>query len=82
MREVPNDALLLALKQASESLREHFLTAVSSRAAEQLRGDLSAMPPTRLSQVEKAQREIVDIATRLAADGRIALPVSGAEKLV
>lgn len=83
MREVPGEALLIALKTASESLRNHFLSAVSSRAAEQMREDLTLMPPTRLSDVEKAQREIVEIATRLAAENRLVLPGSSAsEKLV
>ncbi len=83
MREVPGEALLIALKTASESLRSHFLSAVSSRAADQMREDLALMPPTRLSDVEKAQREIVEIATRLAAENRLVLPGSGsAEKLV
>jgi flagellar motor switch protein FliG len=83
MREVPGEALLIALKTASEALRNHFLSAVSSRAAEQMREDLSLMPPTRLSDVEKAQREIVEIATRLAGENRLVLPgSSSSEKLV
>ena len=83
MREIPGESLLIALKTASESLRNHFLSAVSTRAAEQMREDLSLMPPTRLSDVEKAQREIVEIATRLAGEGRIVLPgASSNEKMV
>ncbi len=82
MREVASETLLLSLKTASESMRELFLSAISSRAAEQMREDLSLMPPTRLSDVEKAQREVVECATRLAADGRLTLPGGSGEKLV
>jgi len=82
MREVQSEQLLLALKTASDSLREHFLAAVSSRAAATLREDLAAMPPTRLSEVERTQREIVETAMRLASDGRLVLPTSGSEELV
>jgi flagellar motor switch protein FliG len=82
MREIPSDLLRMALKQASESLREHFLGAVSTRVADQIREDLAIMPPVRLSEVESAQRQIVEIAMRLAGEGRITLPSGGGEKLV
>jgi flagellar motor switch protein FliG len=82
MRDIPGDVLRMALKQASETLRELFLSSVSSRVADQIRDDLSIMPPVRLSEVEKAQRQIVDIAVRLAGEGKITLPSGGGEKLV
>src|SRR5215470_14452335 len=82
MKEVTSEALLVALKTASEALREHFLSALSSRAGAQLREDLALLPPTRLSDVEKAQREIVESAMRLGAEGRITMPGPNSEKLV
>jgi flagellar motor switch protein FliG len=82
MRDVPGETLVLALKQASETLREHFLGAISQRAAAQLREDLEMMPPTRISDVEKAQREIVEIAMRLSGEGRLALPARGKEEMI
>lgn len=82
MRGVNTETLLVALKTASESLREHFLSAVSARAAASMREDLASMPPTRLSEVERAQREILETATRLAAEGQLTLPGGGGEKLV
>jgi flagellar motor switch protein FliG len=82
MREVPSETLLVALKTATSELRERFLAAVSSRAAETMREDLAAMPPTRLSDVEKAQREVVETALKMAAEGRLVLPGGAAEKMV
>ncbi len=82
MREVQVDRLLIALKTASEELREQFLASVSSRAAASMREDLSMLPPTRLSDVEAAQRDIVEAATRLASAGRLVLPTNGGEELV
>jgi flagellar motor switch protein FliG len=82
MREVPSETLLVALKTAAESLREQFLGAISARAAEQLRDDLALLPPTRLSDVERAQKEIVEVAMRLSQEGRLQLPSRGGEKLV
>ena len=83
MREVQSETLLLALKTASEALRNHFLSAVSSRAAATMREDLATMPPARLSEVEKAQTEIVQTAMRLAGENRVTLPGGGGgEKMV
>lgn len=80
MREVPTDQLLVALKTASPTLRENFFSAVSQRAAQSMREDLEIMPPKRVSEVEEAQRAIVDLAMRLAADGQLEL--GGSEDLV
>ncbi len=77
MREVPADQLLIALKTASESLRDKFFGAVSKRAATSMREDLEFMPPKRLSEVEEAQRAIVDIAMGMASDGRVNLDGDG-----
>jgi flagellar motor switch protein FliG len=82
MKDVSAEQVLAALKTASEALREHFLSAVSSRAAATMREDMAILPPMRLSDVEQAQREIVESALRLAEDGRITLPGRGSEKLV
>jgi len=82
MKEVTSESLLIALKTASEALRDHFLSALSSRAGAQLREDLNLLPPTRLSDVERAQREIVESAMRLGAEGRITMPGPQSEKLV
>jgi flagellar motor switch protein FliG len=77
MREVPADSLLVALKTASEALREHLLGALSTRAAAQVREDLSLAPPTRLSEVERAQREVIEVVQRLAAEGKVNMPGRG-----
>jgi len=55
---------------------------MSKRAAEMLRDDLEAKGPVRLSEVEAAQKEILQIATRLESAGQIQLGGSSAEALV
>ncbi len=77
MREVQSDRLLIALKTASKALRDHLLSAISQRAAASLREDLSALPPMKLADVEAAQREVLEIATRLGGEGRLMLPSGG-----
>lgn len=82
MKEVAPDQLVIALKTASEDLRELFLGAISSRAATAMREDLAILPPMRLSEVETAQRAIVEAAQRLARDGRIQLAGGKQEAMV
>jgi flagellar motor switch protein FliG len=82
LKEVSTPQVLAALKTASEGLKEHFFSAVSSRAAATMREDMAILPPMRLSEVEAAQREIVECALRLGAEGRITLPTTGTERLV
>jgi len=82
MREVSSEQLLISLKTASEMLREKFFAALSQRAAASMREDLELMPPKRLSEVEAAQREIIDAAMQLSSDGKIQLPGGGGEEMV
>ena len=82
IKEISNDQLVLALKTASDTLRDKILSSVSSRAAEILLDDLAAMGPVKLSEVEKAQQEIVDTALRLESEGAIVVAGRGGEEIV
>lgn len=79
LKEVPNDRLLLALKTANDDIRNKIFKNISTRAAEMLREDLSNMGPARLSDVETAQQEIVNVARRLEAEGKIIIARGGSE---
>jgi flagellar motor switch protein FliG len=79
LREISSEQLLLALKGADEVLREKIFRNMSKRAAEMMRDDLEAAPPARLSEVEVAQREILNVARRMAETGEIALSGGGEE---
>src|SRR3989344_4460870 len=78
-KEIPNDRLLLALKTANEEIRAKIFKNISARAAEMLREDLSNMGPARLSDVETAQQEIVNVARRLEGEGKIIIARGGTE---
>ena len=82
LREVDSARLVIALKGADASLVEHFLTNMSSRAAEMLKDDMENRGPVKLSDVEAAQKEICAIARRLADAGTIALGSSSSEQYV
>jgi len=77
LRQVPSDRLLLALKGSEEGLKEKIFKNMSQRAAEMLKDDLEAKGPVRISEVEGAQKEILQIARKLADSGAIALGGKG-----
>ena len=82
LREVQSDSLVLALKGASEPLREKVFKNMSQRAAEMLREDLESKGPVRLSEVEAEQKEILKIVRRLADEGQIVLGGAGGEQMI
>jgi flagellar motor switch protein FliG len=82
LREIQSDSLILALKGASEPLREKIFKNMSQRAAEMLREDLESRGPVRLSEVEGEQKEILKIVRRLADEGQIVLGGAGGEEMI
>jgi flagellar motor switch protein FliG len=79
LKEVQNDKLLLALKTANEEIRNKIFKNISQRAAQMLKDDLSNMGPSRLSDVEQAQVEIVNVARKLEGEGKILIARGGSE---
>jgi flagellar motor switch protein FliG len=79
LKEVPNDKLTIALKTAPDEIKDKIFKNISKRAADLLREDLEAMGPLRLSDVEAAQQEIVNVAKRLEAEGKIMISRGGGE---
>jgi flagellar motor switch protein FliG len=77
LRTVDKSQLALALKGASDSLREMFMSNMSERAAKIMRDDMEAMGPVRLKDVDQSQMGMVQIAKDLAAKGEIVLAGSG-----
>ncbi len=73
LKEISSDDVSLALKGASDAMKEKIFANMSERAAAMLKEDLDAMGPVRLSDVEKAQVKIAMTAKRLDAEGKIAL---------
>ena len=82
LREVQSDALIVALKGASEEMREKIFKNMSQRAAEMMREDLEAKGPVRLSEVEAQQKEILLIVRRLADEGQLMLGAKGEDAYV
>ncbi|ADC88872.1 flagellar motor switch protein FliG [Thermocrinis albus DSM 14484] len=80
LKAVERNTLLLALKGAPEDIKEKFFSNMSKKAAEIMKEDMEAMGPVKVSEVEKAQKEVVRIIKQLADQGVIDL--SGGESYV
>lgn len=82
-KNVSQDQLVLALKTASQEIKDKFFSSISSRASDMIREELEVMGPVKLSDVEAAQQEIVKIARQLEEEGKLVLAgKGGGESLV
>jgi flagellar motor switch protein FliG len=82
MREVNSGTLTLAIKTCTDDLKEKIFRNISSRAAQMIKEDLEVMGPVRLSDVEKAQSEVVKVASRLEEEGKIVIAGRGGEDVL
>ena len=80
LKEVDNEELSLALKTASQDLKDKIFKNMSERAAQLIQEDMQYMGPVRVSDVEAAQQKIVDIVRRLEDAGEIIIAGRGGEK--
>ena len=81
LRESPQDKLVIALKGASNDVANKIFKNMSKRAGELLKDDLETAGPVRLTEVEDAQKEILEVALRLAEEGTIMLGGKGEDFL-
>ena len=77
--EVPTDILKVALKGADQTMVDLFLGNMSKRQAEMLKEELEMSAPVKISDVEDAQRQIIQTVRRLADEEKIVMPGGGEE---
>jgi flagellar motor switch protein FliG len=82
LKEVSTEQLMLALKGTTELVKEKIFNNMSKRAADLLRDDLSVQGPVKVSDVEKAQKDILSIARKLAEEGSIAMGSKGGDEMI
>jgi flagellar motor switch protein FliG len=82
IRSVDNEDLVLALKGADEPLSEKILSCMSTRAAANIKDELEALGPVRLTEVQEAQKRIINVARRLSDEGSIVLAGRGGDDFV
>jgi flagellar motor switch protein FliG len=81
MKEINQEDLLIALKTATDDLKEKVFGNMSERAALMLKEDLESLGPTKISEVEKGQQKIIAVCKKLEEDGKIIIG-GGADTLV
>ena len=82
LRNVEKDKLPIALKGASDKIKDLFLSNMSERAAKMLREDISALGPVRVRDIDEAQGNIVNLAKDLAAQGQIEIGGNHEDEMV
>ena len=82
LRSVEKDRLPIALKGASDKIKDLFLSNMSERAGKMLRDDIAALGPVRLRDVDEAQGGIVNLAKELAAQGQIEIGGNNDDEVV
>jgi flagellar motor switch protein FliG len=82
LRMIEKDKLPLAIKGASDKIKDLFIKNMSERAAKMLKDDIEALGPVRVRDVDEAQAEIVQLAKELAAQGQIDISQSKDEELI
>lgn len=80
LKEINSENLKIALKTASEELKEKIFKNMSERAAQLLKEDLEVMGPARLKDVEAAQQAIIQTAKKLESEGKMVLGGKGKEE--
>jgi flagellar motor switch protein FliG len=74
--------LALALRGANEDLRAQIFKAMSSRAVEMLKEDMEVLGPVRSREVAQAQQEILNLARRLEAEGKVILKLETGDEMM
>lgn len=82
LRSLEQDVLVLALKGADEALREKLFGCMSTRAADNIKDEMEALGPVRLTEVQEAQKSIISVARKMSDDGTIVLAGRGGEEMV
>ncbi|QAV32780.1 flagellar motor switch protein FliG [Fervidobacterium changbaicum] len=82
LREVNMQDLAVALKGASEELKQKIFNNMSKRAQQLLKDEIEFMGPVRVKDVEEAQQKIINIIRRLEEAGEIVIARGGGEELI
>jgi flagellar motor switch protein FliG len=82
LSQIDKKTLAMALKVAPDELRDHIFKTMSSRAVQMLKEDMDVLGPVRARDVTKAQQEVVTLARKLEAEGKLVLKAEGEDEYV
>ena len=82
LRSVETEDIVVAMKGADEALRDKLFACMSSRAAANIMDEMEALGPVRLTEVQDAQKAIINVARRLSDEGAMVLAGRGGDDFV
>jgi flagellar motor switch protein FliG len=82
LAQVDKKTLAMALKNASDELKEHIFRCMSSRAVEMMKEDMDVLGPVRSREVGHSQQEIVSMARKLEQEGKFLLKPEQDDEIV
>ncbi|MDH5560876.1 MAG: flagellar motor switch protein FliG [Deltaproteobacteria bacterium] len=82
LKDTPQNELVLALKTASDAVKEHIFGNMSERAADMVRDDLETLGAVRVADVDLSQQKMVKTARRLEEEGKIVISGAGGGDVV
>ena len=82
LKDIDQNDMVLALKTASDAIKELIFSSMSSRAAEMVRDDLENLGPVKVSDVEAAQQKIIKQVKKLEEEGTIVIAGAGGGDVV
>jgi flagellar motor switch protein FliG len=82
LRSVETEDLIMALKGAPEDLQYKLFSCMSTRAASNIKDEMEVLGPVRLTEVQTAQKKIIESARRMSDEGTIVLAGRGGDEMV
>ncbi len=82
LREVENNELAIALKNANDEVQEVIFNNMSSRLSDMIKEDMEYMGPVRVKDVEEAQQKIVNVIRKLEDSGEIVISRGGGDEII
>jgi len=82
LRDVENNELAVALKNANEEVQNAIFNNLSSRLADMIREDMEYMGPVRVKDVEEAQQKIVNVIRKLEDSAEIVISRGGGDEII
>ena len=80
IRSLDNELIVVALKGADDAVSDKFFACMSQRAAANIKDEMEALGPMRLTDVQEAQKQIIAVARQLADEGSIVLAGRGGDE--
>ena len=82
LRVVETEDLIMALKGATEELQQKLFGCMSTRAAANIKDEMEVLGPVRLTEVQTAQKQIIEVARKMSDEGTIVLAGRGGDEMV